>query len=113
MGNNESLEALQAAQEELMKHHWDTFCTQPLSIAEGGKGVIVSGCVAGRKLLCANNQYLSHLALDVLPQSLTALSPGASYEQRACPAFEQGSCMTGEQKLLQTRLLRRRAESIE
>jgi len=61
---------LQAAQEELMKHHWDTFCTQPLSIAEGGKGVIVPGCVHCKKLLYTNNQYLSHLAMDVLPQIL-------------------------------------------
>jgi hypothetical protein len=42
-----------------MKHHWDTFCTEPLSIAEGGKGVIVPGCVHCRKLLYTNNQYLS------------------------------------------------------
>jgi len=61
-------EVLQAAQEELMRHHRDTFCTQPLSIAEGGKGVIVPGCVACRILLYTNNQYLSHLAIDVLPQ---------------------------------------------
>ncbi len=60
----------QAAQEELMKHHWDTFCTQPLSIAEGGKGVIVPGCVECRILLYTNNQYLSHLAIDVLPKIL-------------------------------------------
>jgi hypothetical protein len=58
---------LQAAQEELMRHHWDTFCTQPLSIAQGGTGVIVPGCVACKKLLYTGNQYLSHLALDVLP----------------------------------------------
>jgi hypothetical protein len=25
-------ELLEAAQHELMKHHWDTFCTEPLSI---------------------------------------------------------------------------------
>jgi hypothetical protein len=61
-------EVLRIVQEELMWHHWDTFCTQPLSVAEGGKGVIVPGCVACRKLLYTNNQYLSHLALDVLPQ---------------------------------------------
>jgi hypothetical protein len=59
---------LEAAQNELMKHHWDTFCTEPLSIAEGGKGVIVPGKFHCRKLLYTNNQYLSHLALDVLPQ---------------------------------------------
>jgi hypothetical protein len=44
--------------------------TEPLSIAEGGKGVVVPGCVNCRKLLDTNNQYLSHLALDVLPQIL-------------------------------------------
>jgi len=63
----EKSELLEAAQHELMKHHWDTSCTQPLSIAEGGKGVIVPGCVHCRKLLYTSNQYLSHLALDVLP----------------------------------------------
>src|ERR1700693_2691230 len=63
-------EKLAAAQIELMRHHWDTFCTEPLSIAEGGKGVIVPGCTHCRKLLYTNNQYLSHLALDVLPKIL-------------------------------------------
>ena len=54
---------------------WDgTFCTQPLSIAEGGKGVIVPGCVHCRKLLYTNNQYLSHLAIDVLPEILRKFS---------------------------------------
>ncbi len=40
---------LKEAQEEIMRHHWDTFVTEPLSIAEGGKGVVVPGCVARRK----------------------------------------------------------------
>lgn len=62
------------AQLELMRHDWDTFCTQPLSVAEGGKGVIVPGCVACKKLLYTNNQYLSHLALDVLPEILRKFS---------------------------------------
>jgi hypothetical protein len=66
----EKSELLEAAQHELMKHHWDVFCTQPLSIAEGGKGVIVPGCVHCKKLLYTNNQSLSHLAIDVLPQIL-------------------------------------------
>jgi hypothetical protein len=29
-----------------MKHDWDTFCTEPLSIAQGGKSVIVPGCAS-------------------------------------------------------------------
>jgi hypothetical protein len=61
---------LEAAQLELMKHDWDTFCTEPLSIAQGGKGVIVPGCVHCKNLLYTTNQYLSHLALDVLPDIL-------------------------------------------
>jgi hypothetical protein len=65
---------LQAAQEELIRHHWDTFVTDALSTAEGGKGVVVPGCVACRKLLYTYNQYLSHLALDVLPKILEQFS---------------------------------------
>lgn len=61
---------LEAAQLELMRHDWDTFSTQPLTIAQGGTGVIVPGCTACRKILYTPNQYLSHLALDVLPQIL-------------------------------------------
>jgi len=61
-------ELLEAAQHELMKHHWDTFCTEPLSNAEGGKGVIVPGCVHCKRLLYTGNQHLSHLALGVLPE---------------------------------------------
>lgn len=68
---------LQAAQEELMKHDWDTFCTQPLSISQGGKGVIVPRvCSLQKKIIYTTNQYLSHLALDVLPAILEkALQP--------------------------------------
>jgi hypothetical protein len=51
----EKSELLEAAQHELMNHHWDIFCTEPLSIAEGGKGVIAAGCVHCRKLLYTGN----------------------------------------------------------
>jgi len=69
-------EKLAAAQIELMKHHWDTFSTQPLTIAQGGTGVIVPGCVHCRKLLYTGNQFLSHLALDVLPKILEEWNRG-------------------------------------
>ena len=39
-------------------------------LLKGGQGVIVPGCVACKKLLYTTNQYLSHLALDVLPSIL-------------------------------------------
>ena len=37
-------EILQAAKTEIMRHRWDTFVDDPPSIAQGGGGVIVSGC---------------------------------------------------------------------
>jgi hypothetical protein len=37
-------EILQAAKTEIMRHRWDSFVDDPPSIAQGGKGVIVSGC---------------------------------------------------------------------
>jgi hypothetical protein len=66
-------EKLAAAQIELMKHHWDTFSTQPRTIAQGGTGVIVCGCVHCRIILYTFNQFLSHLALDVLPKILEGM----------------------------------------
>jgi hypothetical protein len=75
-------EVLRASQEELMKHHWDTFCTQPLSVAKGGKGVIVPGCVHCKILLYTTNQFLSHLALDVLPQIIEQVIAEKPFEQR-------------------------------
>src|SRR5580658_1463689 len=54
---------LQAAQEELMRQHWDVFRTEALTVAHGGTEVIVPGCVACRKLLYTSNQYLSHLSV--------------------------------------------------
>jgi len=59
---------LEAAQAELMRHGWDTFVNNPPSMAQGGKGTVVPGCTACKKILYSDHQYLSHLALDVLPQ---------------------------------------------
>ena len=39
----------------------------PPSVAQGGKGVIVTGCTACKKRTNTNAQYLEHLADDVLP----------------------------------------------
>ena len=58
------------AQQELMRHNWDTFVNNPPSMAQGGKGTIVPGCTACRKILYSDHQYLSHLAVDVLPAIL-------------------------------------------
>jgi len=62
-----SAKILGAAQAELMRHTWDTFVNNPPAMAQGGKGTIVPGCTVCRKILYSDHQYLSHLALDVLP----------------------------------------------
>ncbi len=56
---------LAAAQAELMRHSWDTFVSD--SPRPGVKGSVVPGCPACRKILYSDHQYLSHLAVDVLP----------------------------------------------
>ena len=58
------------AKAELMRHSWDSFVDEPPSVAEGGKGVVVAGCPRCRKLLNTTDQYLRHLADDVLPKIL-------------------------------------------
>jgi hypothetical protein len=63
----DKVKILQAAKVELMRHSWDTFVDDPPSVAQGGKGVIVTGCTACKKRTNTNAQYLEHLADDVLP----------------------------------------------
>jgi hypothetical protein len=58
---------LAASKAELMKHSLGTFVDGPPSIAEGGRGVVVSGCPACRKSFGTVNQLMHHLADDVLP----------------------------------------------
>jgi len=65
-------EILKEAQQELMRHSWDTFVNEPPQ--PGLKGSVVPGCPACRKILYSDNQYLSHLALDVLPEILERFS---------------------------------------
>jgi hypothetical protein len=51
-----------------------TFVQNPPSMALGGKGTAVPGCVPCEKILYTTDQYLSHLALDVLPVILEFLA---------------------------------------
>jgi hypothetical protein len=67
-------ERLAEAQRELMRHTWDTFVQNPPSMALGGKGTAVPGCVPCEKIIYTTDQYLSHLALDVLPVILEFLA---------------------------------------
>ncbi len=52
------------------QHEWSTFVDDPPSVAQGGKGVVVSGCPKCRKRLNTTNQYMRHLFDDVLTQVL-------------------------------------------
>jgi len=58
---------IQIAREEIEKHSLDTFVDDPPSIAKGGRGVVVTGCPACRKKFQSINQFVNHLADDVLP----------------------------------------------
>jgi hypothetical protein len=61
---------LAAAKAELPKHSLGNFVDDPPSIAEGGKGVVVSGCPACSKAFGTVNQLMHHLADDVMPTIL-------------------------------------------
>ena len=61
---------IRAVQTELHRHSFDTFSTERLTIAQGGKGVVVSGCPACKKQFQSLNQFVTHLSEDVLPVTI-------------------------------------------
>jgi len=66
MDKETKVKILSAAKDELMKHSLDTFVDAPPSVAEGGRGVVVTGCPNCRKIFQWVNQLMYHLADDVL-----------------------------------------------
>ena len=70
MDKETKVKILSAAKAELMKHSLDTFVDEPPSVAEGGRGVVVTGCPNCRKRFQTVNQLMYHLADDVLPKIL-------------------------------------------
>jgi hypothetical protein len=60
-------ELLHALQSEIRRHTFDTFVDHPQSIAQGGNGVVTPGCPACRKWLFTMQNFMDHLAEDVLP----------------------------------------------
>jgi hypothetical protein len=71
---------LRAAQRELKRHSMGHFVDNPPSIAQGGTGVVVSGCEACGKVIYTRNGFVEHLANDVLPQILeTAFSTATKF----------------------------------
>ena len=79
---------LRAAQRELNRHSWGHFVDNPPSIAQGGSGVVVSGCEACGKVIYTRNGFVEHLANDVLPRILeTAFSTATKFVYcRECKA---------------------------
>lgn len=65
---------LHLLQQEIRRHNFDFFIENPPSIAQGGHGVCVSGCSACRKRMQTMNQFMDHLANDVLPKIIDGLS---------------------------------------
>jgi hypothetical protein len=59
-----------ALQAELERHSWDTFVDEPPSVAEGGRGVVVVGCVACRVRLHTFSQFMRHVTREVLPKAV-------------------------------------------
>jgi hypothetical protein len=59
---------------EIYRHDFSTFVDEPPLSSQGGKGVVVAGCPACRKRLQSMNEFLDHLAKDVMPKPLDRLS---------------------------------------
>jgi hypothetical protein len=61
---------ISAVQIELQRHSFDTFLTERPSVAQGGRGVVVSGCPACKKQFQSLNQFVTHLSYDVIPETI-------------------------------------------
>jgi hypothetical protein len=65
---------LAAIQKEIHRHDLSFFVDEPPSVAQGGKGVVVSGCPACKKRINTLTQFLDHLANDAMPALIQRLS---------------------------------------
>jgi hypothetical protein len=50
------------------------FVDEPRSVAQGGKGVVVSGCPACKKRINTMSQFPDHFTNDVMPELINRLS---------------------------------------
>lgn len=50
-----------AVQAEFQKHKFDVFVDNPPSVAQGGKGVVVPGCMTCKVRLQTTEQFVDHL----------------------------------------------------
>jgi hypothetical protein len=67
---------LTALKQEIHRRGFSDFLNEPPSIAQGGKGVVVTGCPACKKRINTMPQFLDHLTDNVLPVLLDKLSSG-------------------------------------
>jgi len=65
---------LAAIQREIQRHDFSYFVDEPPSVAQGGKGVVVSGCPACQKRMNTMGQFLDHQANDAMPALIDRLA---------------------------------------
>jgi hypothetical protein len=73
-------ELIRVAPEEMQKHSFDTFVDNPPSVAQGGRGHVVTGCPVCKKKFQSLNQFTEHLISVVMPviadRTLDGREPG-------------------------------------
>ncbi len=79
---------LAAIQKEIRRHDLSYFVDEPPSVAQHGRGVVVSGCPACKKRINTMQQFLDHLAKDAMPALLDRLS--ANKEPQNSPESPSG-----------------------
>jgi len=67
---------LAAIQKEIQRHDLSYFVDEPPSVAQGGRGVVVSGCPTCKKRINTVPQFLDHLTNDVMPALIDRLVAG-------------------------------------
>ena len=65
---------LAATQMEIQRHDFSYFVDEPPSVAQGGKGVVVSGCPACRKRINTMGQFLDHRTNDAMSALIDRLA---------------------------------------
>jgi hypothetical protein len=65
---------LAAIQKEIHRHDLSYFVSDPPSVAQGGRGVVVAGCPACKKRINTMQQFLDHLANDAMRGLIDRLS---------------------------------------
>ena len=73
---------LAAIQREIQRHDLSYFVNEPPSVAQGGRGVVVSGCPTCKKRINAMTQFLDHLTNDVMPALIDRLAAPKGQEEK-------------------------------